>query len=344
MDARRASVVALPNCSPASRAWIEVEHRWREPGTAPSSAPPLRVARTVAPSFRTAAHAYLRHARGYMTPRSFESRRRLVNRQLVPYFKGLSLRGVDGPHIREYLDAMQGVAGATRNRHQTVLSCIFRYAREAGLADANPALRVRRAREGVFPITVMDSATQDRLLAGLPAHVRSFFMVLLDTGLRLGEALDLEWQDIDLVAGTLHVRRSKAKRPRLVGLPQRLRLELKALSAAAGGEPRGHVYRAARATHFTLRCSWRNAFKRAAAAIGYPRMRIHDLRHLHAVNLVRVGVDLPTVQTVLGHTTLISTLRYAEYADGSAARRAVGALDAMHARPAGGAPGEPASP
>lgn len=73
-------------------------------------------------------------------------------------------------------------------------------------------------------------------------------------------------------------------------------------------------------------------------------MRIHDLRHTYAVDLVRVGVDLLTVQIVLGRAALISTLRYAEYAHGNAARRTVGGCDAMHARPAGGASGEPASP
>jgi|GEM_PF-2213887 len=67
-------------------------------------------------------------------------------------------------------------------------------------------------------------------------------------------------------------------------------------------------------------------------------MRIHDLRHLHAVNLVRLGLDLPAVQAVLGHTTLISTLRNAECADGTAARRAVGMLDAMHTQTASTAP------
>jgi integrase len=244
-----------------------------------------------------------------MTPRSFESRRRLVNRQLVPYFRGFSLRGVDGPQIREYLDAMRGVAGATRNRHQTVLSCIFRYAREAGMSDLNPALRVRRAREVVTPITVLDLATQDRLLTSIGEPQRTFFLLLLDTGLRLGEALDLEWQDLDLEKCTLYVRRSKAKRPRLVGLTRRLQTALHALRSTGSGAHARFVFPGARAAHYTLAWTWREQFKQAAKSLGYGRMRIHDLRHLHAVNLVRMGLDLPAVQAVLGHTTLISTLR-----------------------------------
>ena len=62
-------------------------------------------------------------------------------------------------------------------------------------------------------------------------------------------------------------------------------------------------------------------------AIGRPELRIHDLRHLAAINLVRAGLDLPSVQTVLGHTTLISTLRYAAYSDNNAPMRAAALLD-----------------
>ena len=92
------------------------------------------------------------------------------------------------------------------------------------------------------------------------------------------------------------------------------------------------IFPAARASHFHLSQKFRLAFKAAAKEIGVPRLRIHDLRHLHAVNLVRRGIDLPTVQAVLGHTSLLSTLRYAEYADGSAPFRAARALDAHHAQ------------
>ena len=41
-------------------------------------------------------------------------------------------------------------------------------------------------------------------------------------------------------------------------------------------------------------------------------------------------MDLPSVQGVLGHTSLISTLRYAAYQDDTAAARAAALLDAMH--------------
>ena len=79
--------------------------------------------------------------------------------------------------------------------------------------------------------------------------------------------------------------------------------------------------------------SWRRSFKKAAAGIGQPGLRVHDLRHLAAINLVRAGVDLPTVQAHLGHRHLVSTLRYAACADETASARAARTLDRIHGEP-----------
>ena len=50
------------------------------------------------------------------------------------------------------------------------------------------------------------------------------------------------------------------------------------------------------------------AFKRAAAAIGRPDARFHDLRHSYAVAAIRAGDDIKTVQETLGHATASFTL------------------------------------
>ena len=89
------------------------------------------------------------------------------------------------------------------------------------------------------------------------------------------------------------------------------------------------VFEAAAGPKDRLRTTWRKVFKRAAASIGHPRLRVYDLRHLTAINLVRVGIDLPTIQAHLGHKHLVSTLRYAAYADRSASDRAAKALDKL---------------
>ena len=177
----------------------------------------------------------------------------------------------------------------------------------------------------------MPLAEQQRLLDRLDGSARLFVLVALETGMRLGELLALDWSDLDFSTGRLLVRETKGKRPRLLALSARAREALVAENAVRVRPLRGPdpVFPGARLRDGSLARGIRRQFKEAAAAIGHPRLRIHDMRHLMAVNLVRAGVDLPTVGAVLGHRSLLSTLRYAAYADESAATRAARALDRL---------------
>jgi integrase len=278
-----------------------------------------------------------------MTPRTVRERRLTVRSVLIPFFGGLRLDEIDRPSIERFLATRADVSGATRNRNVSCLGSMFRRARDLGLLAKNPVTDVRRSKEPRLPLTLVDEARLEEFLSRLDEPMRTFFLLLLDSGLRLSEAMDLEWDDIDFAAGTIHARVTKAKRPRLVAMTARLREALRLHDERKTLPMTGpaYVFPGSRGDEFELAWGWRNAFKRAVKKIGFPRLRIHDLRHMFAVNLVRRGIDLPTVQMVLGHSSLLSTLRYAEYADGSAAFRAARALDAMHASAAGKSkPGE----
>ncbi len=274
-----------------------------------------------------------------MTVASFDSRRRLVNGVVVPFFKDRLLDEIVAPDIQSFLASRSDVVGATRNRALTAVSAIFRRAIDLGIVATNPAKDVRRAKETRLALTLVPDRRIDDLLGLIAEPQRTFYALLVDSGMRLSEAMRLEWADVDFDEATLHVRVSKAKRPRIVVMTSSLRASLFAhyqlRTLSISGPCR--VFPLAMAENRHLQYSWRKPFKDAAKAIGVPALRVHDLRHLYAVSLVRRNIDLPTVQAVLGHSSLLSTLRYAEYADDSAAFRAARAIDASrgHSRPAG---------
>lgn len=235
---------------------------------------------------------------------------------------------IDAHSIERLLEANAHHAPATRNRLLGALSAVYRRAMELGYVDRNPTTRVRRAREAVTAVPLVRVEMQERLLAALPSEFRLLFTTALDTGARLGELLRLKHQDVDASAGTLLLRTTKAGQPRIVRMSQRLQRLLCAHRPSPDAP--AALFHDAIGADGCLRWRWRKAFKRAAAFIGHADLRIHDLRHLAAINLVRAGVDLPTVQAHLGHRHLISTLRYAAYADESASARAARALDRIH--------------
>lgn len=281
---------------------------------------------------------YLEHAKREQTALSFHTLSALIPNRLVPFFGRLRLKRIRPSDIERYLATRAGVKGPTRNRELSALSSMFRHAQDLGLVRRNPTKDVRRAAEPQAPLPLVPLQDQHRLVAAAAKPYRLLLMLGLETGMRLGEMLRLEWRDVDLAAGTLLVRETKNKRPRVLALTQRLHgvLEQCARDRVRPLHGPDLVLEGARLADGSLAKAWRRAFKDAAASIGRPELRIHDLRHLTAINLVRAGMDLPTVQAFLGHRSLVSTLRYAAYADDAAAKRAARALDGMRAPMAGG--------
>jgi integrase len=213
-----------------------------------------------------------------------------------------------------------------------MLSAIYKRAIELGYVRDNPAAGVRRGREDRTALPLVPADAQTKILDAMPAHLLLLVLLALDTGARQGELLRLRWADLDLKAKTILVRKAKSHRPRNLRMPERLQALLSTRSAARGTatDPNDLLFADLIGTDGRLKAWPHRQFKTAAAAAGFPSLRFHDLRHLTAINLVRGGLDLPAIQATLGHTSLQSTFRYAEYADGSAAERAAAVLDGLH--------------
>ena len=284
--------------------------------------------------FDAFAEQYLAYSRREHTPSTARTRRSLIRTKLIPFFEDAPLRSINSASVERLLARNAHLSAGSRNRILSALRVLLRHAVELGVISQNPAATARRAREHVVPLPLVSLRQQERLLAVLPGERRSLFLAALDTGARLGELLRLSWSDVDLERQAMVFRQTKSGRPRVVRLSRRLTKMLGRLQAERDERASGvdGVFADAVGADGGLRWVLRRAFKEAARQIGYPRLRVHDLRHLAAINLVRAGVDLPTVQAHLGHKHLISTLRYAAYADETASARAARALDAIHDR------------
>jgi integrase/recombinase XerD len=148
------------------------------------------------------------------------------------------------------------------------------------------------------------------------------------TGLRVGEALGLSIEDVELASASLHIRRAKFGKSRLVPIAADLNEKLRSCRAAVD---RRLGTRDSKAPFFPGRqgapCS-RSAltatFREALASAGIRRdpqgrwPRIHDLRHTFAVHRLilwcrqneNLGAKLPVLAVYLGHVGLASSQRY----------------------------------
>lgn len=165
-------------------------------------------------------------------------------------------------------------------------------------------------------------AEMQRLLAQVPPDSpigirdRALLETLYATGLRIGELLSLELQDLDLREGVVKVRRGKGRKERVVPLGQRAASYLHAYLV----EVRPNILRPA-APELRLFLNGKGAplsygcvldrLRRCAAQAGLSRTPSpHTFRRSCATHLLAAGADIGFIQELLGHSQLSTTQRY----------------------------------
>ena len=239
-------------------------------------------------------------------------------------FKGMRAEDIRQEDIERFLTKYveeRGLKPATRNRMLSLLSGLFRRAVRLNHARENPCRGIPRVYEELKEVPFLTVEDQRKLVSCLDGTLRNAAQLTLDTGLRLGELLRLDWQDIDLEGKTLTVRISKNKRPRTVSLGSRSLEALASQRELRGGHPQtvpdrlfaSITYATERTGELDMTGSVRNAWKAACEKAGFAGLRWHDLRHVFAVTAVRAGVPLGDLQKLLGHKSLVMVLRYSRH-------------------------------
>jgi integrase len=183
------------------------------------------------------------------------------------------------------------------NNEIGTLKAVFAWGVKCGVLAVNPVDGLARARVPTGQVTAPSKAELARIVAYLTKRKNKdavwFVELLAYSGMRLHEAAELRWTDIDLARGLFHVtggsRGTKNRDARWVPLFPALR-GLFARIPQVDGQPR--VMR---------RKGHRDALREACKALGMPRYGHHDLRHYFATQAVEAGVDFKTIAGWLGH-------------------------------------------
>jgi integrase len=227
----------------------------------------------------------------------------------------------------------EGLAPRTVWQMHMVLHRALRQAVLAGALLRNPVDGVSRPRASHHEIRTLTTEELKRLFEATKNHrLHALWVLLSTTGLRLGEGLGLKWEDINFQEGKLSVRRALRREPK-VGfvLAEPKTAKSRRIVYLAPGtletlkehrERQDKDRRAARdlwqAEHDLVfksdvgkpmqdgQVSW--TFHQALAKADLPRIRIHDLRHTAATQLLERGVHPKVVQEMLGHSTITLTL------------------------------------
>lgn len=290
-------------------------------------------------------HARLRH----LSPRTEEAYVRWIRRFILFHGKRhpseMGEREIST--FLTYLATENQVAAATQNQALSALLFLYRNVLERGFGELDGLVRARRPKK--LPV-VLDREETRRLLACLEGGDLLVASLLYGAGLRLLECLRLRIKDIDLGYGQVTVRSGKGNRDRVTLLPEGVRAPLRrhleevrslhgrdldagygravlpyALERKYPGAPTawawqfafpaarrsrdphsGVIARHHRSAHSVQR-SIRRASRRARLA---KRATCHALRHSFATHLLEDGYDIRTVQELLGHRHVKTTMIY----------------------------------
>lgn len=255
-----------------------------------------------------------------------------------------------GDEVEEFLSYLANTRHVAASTHKQALSALlFFYGKVLGvhLPWMKEIGRPRTKRR--LPV-VLSPDEVARILCFLEGEHRLFAQLLYGTGMRINEGLQLRVKDVDFGRSTIIVREGKGGKDRAVMLPQRLvpalqeqmtraRLVWSADQAAGRGgvampdaldrkypragaswswfwvfpqdahsiDPRSGVVR----RHHMYDQTFQRAFKRALSRTGIAKTATpHSLRHSFATAVLQAGYDIRTVQELLGHADVATTMIY----------------------------------
>ncbi len=228
--------------------------------------------------------------------------------QLQSFFGNAQLGELSPLNVEDYQQKrVREVSPATVNREVALLKHMFNMAERWGFHHGkNPVRLVKFLREDNLQSQTLSEQEEQRLLAQCPAYLQDMIVFAINTGLRSGEIFNLKWEEVDLERGRLNVMVRKTRRSLELPLNEAARSVLEAWH----GMKRGPYvfFNLATGDRFKdLKLGLKNALKRA----GLSGITWHTFRHTFASRLTRDGVDIVTVKELLGHSTIVVTMRYA---------------------------------
>jgi integrase len=215
--------------------------------------------------------------------------------------------------IERWLSTNEGWKPATFNRYKALLSLVYRLGIQNGKTKTNPARLVKTRRENNARTRYLLPEEETRLREAIgnrcPERLPEFELSL-HTGMRRGEQYGLTWEYVNLDQNLLTIPRSKHGGKRHVFLNDSAIAALRVLWTFSKSE--GRVFANGYSSEKTKGA--REWFQNCLVDAGIKNFTWHSLRHTFGSRLVMAGVDIRTVQELMGHLTITMTLRYSHLA------------------------------
>lgn len=251
------------------------------------------------------------------------------------------------------------LAPKTIKHYHTFISSVLERAVKWQIIAENPCRRIDPPKMVKQEIQCMDANEAARFLACLenePIQDRALFSLLLFMGMRRGEALGLNWEDIDFETGVITIRRTSQYLPkkgmyedatkteqskRSIRAPSvvleilkehRSSQNIKRLSLGDQWKCSPRVFTNCNGSDMSVNMPYKR-LKAIESKYGLPNVNLHSLRHTNATLLIQQGVSIRTVSGRLGHSQTSTTMNIYAHQLQSADAAAAEALELALKKP-----------
>ena len=283
----------------------------------------------------------IKKGEGDTSPSTIEDYRQLLDVHIRPTLGDLPLDEISLSQIEDMVAAIKNSDRKRNAGPRTVNKClvltrsIFKYGIDLQWCTDNPATRKRLIKYQKRDGKVMQPAELRRIIKNTDKPYDIAMMILAFIGCRRGEVVALRWGDIDFEGRTLLIERSfktrrfglqpiKTKQRRRVPLPDEVLKSLRTLAAEVGEVDPGDWLFPGKTGEYPIGGDvLLRRFKRAEKRSSLSGFVIHDMRHSAITWMLEKGADPASVQGVVGHSNLTTTLNIYAHSSMSGKCRAV---------------------
>jgi integrase len=254
----------------------------------------------------------------FSTQRGYTS---LLHKHLLPRFEDQRLCDFNRSEVQQFVlgKLKHGYAWEMANRILDLLSKILGTAVEWGYLSDNPGRGIKLPERSLKrPHTSLSIDEVRKLLAALVEPERTFVLIAVLGGMRVGELLALRWGRIDLPQRSLRVEetcylgrfgtpKTRSSRRTVALAPIAVRLLAAHRSCCIDTGPQGLVFSGAEGLPLKVD-PLRDHLKQACKRAGIREIDFHTLRHTHSTLLHSIGTPIKVAQAQLGHSSMAMTL------------------------------------
>lgn len=300
---------------------------------------------------RFASEWFQRHCEKNLAPKTQRSYQTHLEKRILPAFGHMDLTQIRPLHVMQFIDDLEKGRARFDGKTKTlsgqsilycfrVLSSMLQDAMQWQLIPSNPCQRVKPPKAERKKASILEEENITLLIQALqnePIKFRTIILLAIDSGLRLGELLGLQWDNIDFEKGMLSVTKSvQCLKGKGVFLKDpKTASSVRSLAISASVLTQLKQYRCWQSQKkLQLGDQWHDEnwlFTKWNGELMYPTtpsqwfsrflkrhnlgtMPFHSLRHLSATLLISLGVPLKNVSSRLGHTDIRTTDMYYSHA------------------------------